>query len=739
MMFFSLIFSWWLLFFVISLIFYPSVYKLFKAFPDKGYAFSKTVGIIAISFSSLVFSILKILPYSKEALILIAGIFGILIFKFFKKEVLEVFKFNKTQFKIILITEIIFFVALSFLAFVRAQEPSIRGLEKFMDFGFMQSVYKSTYFPPLDMWYGPDNLSTGGYPINYYYFGHLVGATIIKLHGVDPAIGYNMVLATVLGLSLIQSFSLTTTIIYSLNDFLVNKFKIKLKVAIFWGFVGAFLTNLAGNLHTIYVFTTGYPNEKPIPFWQIFQSVNLITTKMQDSGLNFLDAIFTNSLYWYPNATRFIPFTIHEFPSYSYVVADLHGHVYGIPFVLLTFAVFFIFFNSKNNSFSENIFFTLLTGFLIAINYMTNAFDGPIYILFFLILLFFKFKLSKKFILLSFLLVISFIISSTPFSAFFKPFASAVGVNCAPDFLTDLKKIGPFIFEKGNCQSSDLYMILVLWGFFMFNFVVLYILNIFNLKNHLKKVTTTDKFVLLTFLYGLFLILVPEFFYAKDIYPGHFRANTMFKMGYQAYILMSISSVLSIFYIYNLKDGLLKISLKILSSPLIFLVSIYPLFAFPGYYPAVTHLSSFFKPVNLDGSKWLKQTLPAHKEIIDYLNDRIVKQPVVLEAQGDSYTDYNVISSYTGLPTVAGWFVHQWLWRGSSDIVGKRVPDIITIYTSTDLVKTRELLKKYKVEYVVVTNQEREKYKNLNEEKFKIIGSLIFKSSDGSGALYKVY
>ena len=49
---------------------------------------------------------------------------------------------------------------------------------------------------------------------------------------------------------------------------------------------------------------------------------------------------FPNS-YWYPNATRFIYHTIHEFPIYSWTVADLHGHVLDIPFVLLTIAFLF--------------------------------------------------------------------------------------------------------------------------------------------------------------------------------------------------------------------------------------------------------------------------------------------------------------------------------------------------------------------------------------------------------------
>ena len=35
----------------------------------------------------------------------------------------------------------------------------------------------------------------------------------------------------------------------------------------------------------------------------------------------------------------------------------------------------------------------------------------------------------------------------------------------------------------------------------------------------------------------------------------------------------------------------------------------------------------------------------------------------VLEANGDSYSGYERVSAMTGLPTVLGWYVHEWLWR----------------------------------------------------------------------------
>ena len=52
--------------------------------------------------------------------------------------------------------------------------------------------------------------------------------------------------------------------------------------------------------------------------------------------------------YWFPNSTRYIghnPLTddqcIHEFPSYSFVLGDLHAHVVNVMFVLLTVGILY--------------------------------------------------------------------------------------------------------------------------------------------------------------------------------------------------------------------------------------------------------------------------------------------------------------------------------------------------------------------------------------------------------------
>jgi uncharacterized membrane protein len=709
----SITFLWYLMLFSLGMIFIPLTKKIFgRVFVDIGYPFAKIIAIILLSYTVFLLGSIKLLAFTQlNVIMVVIGFFAVnyLVLVKSKKTVVS----NRGLLKLIIFQEILFLLALFFWVYVRGQEPSIRGLEKFMDFGFINAALKSRFFPPLDMWLSGDAAQPNGYPINYYYFGHLTGAVLIKMLGVNPAVGYNLILATIFALAVTEVFSLSINLIHL---FLPKKTRSVGKL-IFFGLISSFIVNLGGNLHTIYLFTKGYPNEQPIPFWQILSYYN--PTK-----------------YWYPNATRFIPFTIHEFPIYSYVVADLHGHVFDIPFVVFTLTLLLLLFvkakKIKTKSFlTFDFVFKMVVslGFLMAVHYMTNAFDGPIYILLTIFIFFLVFRLSLDFIYYSLLLTLSFLIFSLPFSSSFTPFASGIGLNCSPDFLTKIGKLGPFLFEKGNCQPTPFWMMFVLWGFFWISAV----LFVYVIKSG-KTIKAVDRFVFLLFLFGTFLVIIPEFFYIKDIYPNHFRANTMFKLGYQAFMMMGVASG---FVFFRLKQ---TVNIKSFLANLLFLfffffVVIYPIFAIPSYYGALKKI-----PL-LDGAAWLENYYPEDKEIIDYLNkagfgDK--NPPVILEAQGDSYTDYERISAYTGLPTVAGWWVHEWLWRGSPEIVGKRIPDINALYESDNLEETKKIIKKYRIKYVVISKMEKQKYQKLNEDKFGQIGKKIFQSSNGFGALYQV-
>lgn len=699
------ILKWFLAFLAIGIAFLPLTFSIFENFKDKGYIFSKIIGLAFISYFIFIVGLLKIVKFSEASVLFSLILFFILnysLYIYYKRgNPLLVIKKN---IKIFFVEEVIFFIALGFWVFVRSNLPEINGLEKFMDFGFLNSILRSDYFPPKDMWYAP-------LPINYYYFGHLMTAVLTKLSFIPSFISYNLMLATLFALTFTASLSL------AINIFVNAKFSIKSNLS---GLFAAIFVSFGGNLTTIYAFFKAYvPADNPVPFWQ----------------LPFLPFSFPNG-FWYPNATRFIPFTIHEFPLYSFVVSDLHGHVLDIPFVLLVIASSFSIFINKRITKLNLVFLS----FILSIMYMTNAWDGFIYLL--LILLFFIFfylyKIGKKIffagenlyeLLKNFLtVVLGFIAFSVPFSLNFKPFVSGIGILCAPSFLTNLEKIGPFIFEANHCQKSPIWQLVLLYGFFYF-LVVSFIVFIKFKKDY--KLSKSDIFILILIFLSSLLLIIPEFIYIKDIYPLHYRANTMFKLSYEAFILLSIcSSYILIKLLNSIKNKIILFIFFLSSLLLISLNLTYPFFAVGSYYRNLTNYQS------LNGIKYLAALYPDDYKLINWINKNIKGQPVILEASGDSYTDYARISANTGLPTVIGWSVHEWLWRGTYDIVAPRIEDVKTLYTGGDINLTKILLTRYQVFYVVVSLLEKEKYPNLNENNFKKLGKIVYKNN--SATLYKI-
>ena len=80
----------------------------------------------------------------------------------------------------------------------------------------------------------------------------------------------------------------------------------------------------------------------------------------------------------------------------------------------------------------------------------------------------------------------------------------------------------------------------------------------------------------------------------------------------------------------------------------------------------------------------------------------------------------------TGLPTVMGWYVHEWLWRNDTQDLNEKSSEIETIYTSADSTQVEALLEKYNVSYIFVGAQEREKYPNINEDLLRSLGEVVF-------------
>ena len=259
------------------------------------------------------------------------------------------------------------------------------------------------------------------------------------------------------------------------------------------------------------------------------------------------------------------------------------------------------------------------------------------------------------------------------------------------------------------------------------------------------KITQHELTVVVFFFFSIALIIFPEFFYFKDIYPAHFRSNTMFKLGYEAFILFSIVSGYAIVRVIRDKQ---KVFLMFLI-PQLFLVLVYPIFSVRSYFDSLRT----YKGIN--GLMWFKNQYPDDYAGIAWLNKQAISVkgkgvsefsstlnaspftlPVIVEADGDSYTDYARFSAFTGLPTIIGWPVHEWLWRGTYDVVAPRREEVRIVYESDDLEATRAVFQKYNVRYVVVGYLERQKFTNMNTEKFEVLGTLVF--TQGTTQIYDV-
>lgn len=667
---------WWLMTSILGWVAWPIVRHIFPRWNDRGYLLAKITGLAGTTFVVWVLGILHVAPFTQGTIWLVILALTGVSWKINGKD--------KTDWKLVGIEELSFGIALIFWSWIKAHEPTINGLEKFMDYGFTQSIMRTKFFPPADMWFT-------GESINYYYFGHLMMALLTKLSGIPLGYTFNLMLATLFAWCASLSFSIGRQLTKNV-----------------WGAILiAFLVTMSGNLQTVYAFTRGYNGEDTPPyFWTILSNTTNWKAGMQ--------------AYWYPNATRFIPWTIHEFPSYSFVVSDLHGHVLSIPLALLAFGLLVNMFWERKEKIQlwEHAIF----GWACGLMFMTNALDGPIYLGLFVFILvvrnfqfsilnlksinkFLNFKLLKPLLIALGIVVGVFVVTVLPFMLHFKPFVSGLAVNCPPASLAE-SKVGPLVFETvDKCQKSPVWMMLVLWGFFVYCGVWLWFREPKNI------------FARVTMFFCLGLIIFPEFFYFKDIYPLHFRSNTMFKLGYQAFMIMGFVSG---YAITKVREKLFVLGLI----PLLFLVSIYPYFSVKSYFGELKTYQGIY------GLKWFEDRYPDDWRALQWLNE-LDGQPVILEANGDSYTDFNKLSAFSGLPTVAGWTVHEWLWRGSYDPIAKRAEEVRQIYETPETAK--ELIEKYKIKYIVVGDIERKKYPNLQEGGF---GKKVFEFK--STAIYEV-
>jgi YYY domain-containing protein len=229
---------------------------------------------------------------------------------------------------------------------------------------------------------------------------------------------------------------------------------------------------------------------------------------------------------------------------------------------------------------------------------------------------------------------------------------------------------------------------------------------------------------------GALLMLGPEYVYLRDYFGT--RMNTIFKFYFQVWTLWAIAGAFGLWYVSQHARswaGRLAVSLVLLA-------------ILPGlvYLPGslYSRTAGFSRSLSLDGMAYFARNYPDDYAAIEWLQENIVGRPVILEGTRGSYWiegRSSRISMATGLPTLMGWIGHEQQWRGEyyAQVAG-RPGDIQQIYQSRSWIETRQLLDKYKIEYVIVSPLERSWYDPIYLPKFQIYMDLVFEQ--GSTYIY---
>ena len=328
---------WYFVVFLLGLVNYPFVRLVFRSLSDKGYPFSRLVGLLLLAYFVWLAGSIGIPFTSLTISVVFAGLFLVNVFLFVlqKDEIMQEFR-DKGRYYLLFEIFILAFFLIDL--FIRIGNPDLwhpyKGGEKPMDFSYLNAVIKSTTFPPYDPWF------TGGY-INYYYYGFVIVGVLIKWLGVIPSIAYNFVLPTLFSFTAAGAFSIGWNLLSSSDrveqsiDADKTKFVSKPMLAGLAAAVGMLILGNLGTIRMIWyalqrIAAPGGNIDGTNFFRRWIWTFQGMIQFIGGSGL----PIRAGDWYWVPS--RALPAEpITEFPFFTFLYADLHAHMIALPITLL--------------------------------------------------------------------------------------------------------------------------------------------------------------------------------------------------------------------------------------------------------------------------------------------------------------------------------------------------------------------------------------------------------------------
>jgi YYY domain-containing protein len=683
--------TWWMVLEIIGLAAWPLVFALLRRVHLRGYPFAKSFGLALLAYLNWLGASLRFTQNRATTIAsLLLAMFALSLWVFWKnrREFWEFCRENRRQ---ILLSELIFLAGYLAFVFLRLLNPDLwhpwNGGEKPMELAFLNAILKSAYFPPYDPYYA------GGY-INYYYYGLYLVSVLAKLTGITPTVAFNLAIPSLFALTFTGAFALGATIGGRLSS----------------GLLSACFVALMGNLAT---------------FRQLLEEL---------AKGNFRQA-FVAFDYWAPS--RVIPYTINEFPYWSFLFADLHPHVVAMPFDLLFLALVLEAFLGGVEGWRRKEL-TLAQALILGTLAATNTWNFPtasaIAILALLISIYRQRKGWENLLLAFALPSLAFVLSS-PFFLSYKPMSAGIGIVRQPTpwvafatfwgffiLASILAGFNSLLSRKLSGQEGLIVFLGLIAAILAFKrlwvpLTILVAVAPFILELLNREKPLPEAFSSLLTLAGFLVVMGCEFFYFKDFLQGseYYRMNTVFKFYVQAWVLLGLGLAYP-FQAFIEARGKLVEAAKGLALILMALSFLFPISGtvarvrdrFPNASPPIGTLDGM-EFMRYGSYFWPDEAYPIDLrydyEAIRWLMDNVRGTPVLAEAPIGYYREFGVrVSSFTGLPTLLG--MHQSEQRYGEQ-VGKRSEEANLFFSSTDLGLTLKLVRKLRIGYIYIGQLER--------------------------------
>ena len=606
--------------------------------------------------------------------------------------------------------EAVFAVAFLVMALLVAYAPDVWNTEKPMDMAFLAAANRADTFPPADPW-------LAGADLNYYYLGHLAMAIPVRLGDIAPDRGYNVAVAALFALAASAVFTIGGTLWAAIG---------RERGAVRAGLFSVALVLVLGNL---------------------------------DGARELLAHGGPLGDYDWFAPSRIDPDTITEFPWFSFLLGDLHAHVLALPFTLLAlaFALQVAFAGPRVDGWARTTLEACGAGLAVGFLYAVNSWSYPVMagLLALAVVAWLRDPRSEPsrpavvrwllaVIALSALLVL-------PFHLTFDPAARGIGtVDVERGFAAWLRDAvllygslavfvaiayaGRLLATRRPLRNAAWIAVAALFAGSLLaalqwaHVALLAVLLAVALYALLAARTPGERLVWLLVSGGVACVLGPELLYVRDEFEGSalYRMNTVFKLGYQAWLLLGLAGVgaLALWRTWLPRAGG-ALAVRGRGRRRARGRARLPR---GGDVRAQGRLLA--ASPTLDGLGWLHDRAPGDVGAIAWLDANAPSDAVVLEAVGEDYSAFGHarISTFTGLPTVLGWPGHERQWGHD---VGTRAQDVARAYSAPTADAALPVLRRYGVRYVVVGPLERTDYGDAGVAKWDELGRRVY-DEDGT-------